>query len=82
MDKRKVKSTFHGIIIKTYSGKECRFSQRESDDSDGSCSFIGISADASDMSSCTERDGGELVKSIVSCSKMVASSDILSFNFD
>jgi len=82
MDKRNVKSIFHGIIIKTYSGKECRFSQRESDDSDGSCSFIGISADASETSSCTERDGGELVKSIVSCSKMVASSDTLSFNFD
>jgi hypothetical protein len=73
--------------MKTYSGRECKFSHRESDVSCGFWSFIGtspfpVAADASGVSSCIDRDGGELVKSIVSCSKMVASSDTQSFSFD
>lgn len=73
--------------MKTYSGRECKFSHKESEVSCGCWGFnrtsaFPVLADASGVSSCIERDGGELVKSIVSCSKMVASSDTQSFSFD
>lgn len=87
-----ISSISHGELTtlhttKTYSGRECKFSHRESEVSCGCWSFNGTSAfavavDVSGVSSCIERDGGELVKSIVSCSKMVASSDTQSFSFD
>lgn len=66
---------------KTYSGKECKFSQSDSEDAGRSVSFLWMIAEES-FSCGSVVDGGELMKSMVSCSRIVASSGTLSFNFD